>query len=138
MFRALRLDKLIYQALETTLRSLLLERWTAIPALHMIAQTSEEIRERAEGLLALLRGAAVELVRGQSVAGGGSTPEQFLDTWLIAVTCDDVVEAERRCRASDPPVIARIEQDRLVFDLRTVFPAEEPELVRAIAASISG
>ena len=56
MFRALRLDKLIYQALETTLRNLVLERWDQIPALRMIAQSSEQLRARAEHFLRRLDG----------------------------------------------------------------------------------
>src|SRR5581483_8260309 len=51
MFRALRLDKLIYQALETTLRNLVLERWNQIPVLRMIMQSPEELRARSECFL---------------------------------------------------------------------------------------
>jgi L-seryl-tRNA(Ser) seleniumtransferase len=137
MFRALRLDKLIYQALETTLRNLVLERWDQIPALRMILQSSEELRARSERVLELLDGAQASLVEGSSVIGGGSTPEQPLRTWLIAIDCAEVVEAERRCRLSDPPVVARIEDGRLVLDLRTVFAEEEDELTRVINAVCS-
>jgi L-seryl-tRNA(Ser) seleniumtransferase len=135
MFRALRLDKLIYQALETTLRNLLLERWDQIPALRMISLSSDELRARAERVAATLDGLRTEIVEGSSLIGGGATPEQPIQSWLIAVACADVVEAERRLRFSDPPVIARIEDGRLLFDLRTVFPAEEEELARAILAT---
>ena len=137
MFRALRLDKLIYQALETTLRNLLLERWNEVPALRMISQSSDDLRARAQRLGEQLSGIRTEILQGSSVIGGGSTPDQSLESWLIAVDCDDVVEAERRCRLSDPPVVARIEDDRLLFDLRTVFPWEEDELARVIRESCS-
>jgi L-seryl-tRNA(Ser) seleniumtransferase len=132
MFRALRLDKLIYQALETTLRYVLLERWDQVPALGMIAMSSEELRERAGRFLSRLEGVAAEVIEGSSLVGGGSTPEQPLSGWVIAIDCPDVVEVERRCRLSDPPVVARIEDGRLLLDLRTVFPEEENELVRVI------
>ena len=132
MFRALRLDKLIYQALETTLRSLLLERWDQIPALAMISQSSAQLRSRAERLAERLSGVRTQIMEGNSVIGGGSTPEQSMQSWLIAVDCADVVEAERRCRFSDPAVVARIEDGRLLFDLRTVFAWEEEELARVI------
>jgi L-seryl-tRNA(Ser) seleniumtransferase len=122
LFRALRLDKLIYQALENTLRNLLLERWDAVPALAMIRQTADEIRARAERLVARVPEIRAEVVPGSSVIGGGATPEQAIPTWLIAIACDDVAAAEARLRAGDPPVIARIEDDRLMLDLRTVFP----------------
>jgi L-seryl-tRNA(Ser) seleniumtransferase len=137
MFRALRLDKLIYQALETTLRNLLLERWDQIPALRMIAQSADQLRARAEVFAHRLSGIRTEILEGSSLIGGGATPEQPLGSWLIAVQCDDVVEAERRCRLSQPPVIARIEDDRLLLDLRTVFPAEEEELARVILQACS-
>jgi L-seryl-tRNA(Ser) seleniumtransferase len=71
------------------------------------------------------------LIEGRSVAGGGSTPDQSLPTWLLAIT-GDAVAAERTLRSGDPPVIARIESDRLVLDLRTVLPEEEEDLVRAL------
>lgn len=135
MFRALRLDKVIYQALETTLRHLVLERWDQIPALRMISQSSEELRGRAERLCGSLDGLRATVIEGSSVIGGGSTPGQPLQSWLIAIDCADVVEAERRCRLSDPPVVARIEDGRLLFDLRTVFADEEDELARVIRAA---
>jgi L-seryl-tRNA(Ser) seleniumtransferase len=137
MFRALRLDKLIYQAIETTLRHLVLERWDQIPALRMISQSSEELRGRAERMLGRLDGVRAEVIEGRSVIGGGSTPGQPLQSWLIAIDSANIVEAERRCRLSDPPVVARIEEGRLLFDLRTVFAKEEDELARVICAACS-
>jgi L-seryl-tRNA(Ser) seleniumtransferase len=138
MFRALRLDKTIYQVLETTLRHLLLEQWDQVPALRMIRQTAAEIRARAERLLASLQAAApgfkAELTPGESVIGGGATPEQSIPTWLIAVDCADEDAAQRRLRANDPPVIARVEEKRLLLDLRTVLPEEEAELAAALQA----
>jgi L-seryl-tRNA(Ser) seleniumtransferase len=134
LFRALRADKLIYQALEATLRNVLLERWGQIPALAMIAQAPAEVYRRAEALLARFPEVDAEILPGRSVIGGGATPDQTLDTWLIAPCYGDVVEAERLLRRSDPPVIGRIEADRLVLDLRTVLPGEEDFLGQALAA----
>ena len=132
MFRALRLDKLIYQALESTLRNLVLERWDQIPALRMIAQSSEQLRARAEDFLKRLDGVPASVIEGSSVIGGGSTPGQPLQSWLIAIDYPDVVQAEKRCRLSDPPVVARIEEGRLLIDLRTVFAPEEDHLARTL------
>jgi L-seryl-tRNA(Ser) seleniumtransferase len=137
MFRALRLDKLIYQALETTLRNLVLERWDQIPALRMISASSEELLARAEQFAGLLGDLRWNLVEGGSLIGGGATPQQPLPAWLIAIDCQDVADAERRCRLSDPPVIARIEDGRLLVDLRTVQPGEEDELGRAVREACS-
>src|SRR5579871_2746709 len=78
MFRALRLDKLIYQALEITLRNLLLERWERIPALRMISQSSHELRARAEAFARRMPGVPADILEGDSLIGGGATPEQPL------------------------------------------------------------
>ncbi len=129
MYRALRLDKLILQALETALRSILLEQWNEVPALAMIRQGAEQIRRRAERVAAAVPGA--EVVAGESVIGGGSTPEQTLPTWLVALA-GNVVETEAALRRNNPPVIARIADERLLIDLRTVFPDEEEALVAAL------
>ncbi len=137
MFRALRLDKLIYQALETTLRDILLERWDQIPALRMISITADDLRARAERFAAALDGIRASVIEGQSLIGGGATPEQPLPSWLIAIECPDVVEAERRCRLADPPVVARIEEGRLLLDLRTVFAGEENDLRRVLGQACS-
>jgi L-seryl-tRNA(Ser) seleniumtransferase len=135
MFRALRLDKTIYQILEATLRNLLLERWEQVPALRMIRLDTQEIRARADALARSLDGLAATVIEGSSVIGGGSTPEQRLPTYLIAIECADVVGLERRLRGGDPPVVARIEDQRLLLDLRTVFPEEEPAMVKAILSA---
>jgi len=134
LFRALRVDKLIYQTLESTLRNLLLERWQRIPALAMIRQTAVEVYERAAALLERFPEIDAEILPGKSVVGGGATPDQSLPTWLIAPQCDSVVKAERLLRASEPPVIGRIENERLVLDLRTVLPGEEDLLGQALTA----
>ena len=132
LFRALRLDKVIYQLLENTLRNLLLERWDDVPALAMLRQSAEQIRQRSLALVARLPGLRAEVIPGESVIGGGATPERSISTWVIALDCIDSVEAERALRAGDPPVVARIEDGRLLFDLRTVFGAEEEVLLAAM------
>ena len=134
LFRALRLDKVMYQALENTLRNLLLERWDAVPAIAMIRQTADQIRTRAEALVSRLPELRAEVRPGESVTGGGATPEQTIATWLIAVECTGVVQAERALRHREPAVVARIEDQKLVFDLRTVFRDEEEELAAAMRA----
>ena len=136
LFRALRLDKIIYQTLAETLRRLLFEQWDEIPALALIRQTPEQIKARAEELIAGVPGMQAEILPGHSVIGGGATPEQSLPTWLIAISGCDANQAERALRAGDPPVIARIEDNRLILDLRTVFREEEAELRRALGTCL--
>jgi L-seryl-tRNA(Ser) seleniumtransferase len=133
MFRALRVDKLITSSLETTLRHVLLEQWESIPALRMIMTTTDLIRLRAEDLVEGLPGA--QLVAGESLVGGGSTPGQSLPTWLITIQCD-AERAEARLRHHRVPVIARIEEGCLVIDLRTVAEEDEPELRAALRAAL--
>lgn len=132
LFRALRLDKMIYQALETTLRCLLLEDWAGVPALAMIRQSADEVRTRSETLVARVPGLRTEILPGSSVIGGGATPEQTIATWLIAIECPSVTAAERALRRRQPAVVARIENERLILDLRTVFHEEEDELAAAL------
>jgi L-seryl-tRNA(Ser) seleniumtransferase len=132
MFRALRCDKLVYGALETALRHTLFCHWERLPALHMISLSGDQIRSRAEALAQ--RFGDAEVIPGTSVIGGGSTPDQALPTWLIALQ-GSAAELEKRLRAGEPPVIARIENDRLLLDLRTVFEEEEDALVAAVRAA---
>ena len=89
-------------------------------------------RERAERFVEMLSGVKAGVEAGRSVIGGGSTPEQTLETWLVTIVCEDVVGLERQLRLGDPAVVARIEDDRLVLDLRTVLVGEERELARRV------
>jgi L-seryl-tRNA(Ser) seleniumtransferase len=101
----------------------------------MISMTAEDIRHRAERLCEHLRdsGFEAEVLPGLSVIGGGSTPDQALPTFLIAIHEENGVAAlERALRKGEPAVVARIEDDRLVLDLRTVFETEEDQLELAL------
>jgi len=147
LFRALRVDKLTIAALEVTLNAYLRSAWEEIPAQRMIRARLEELQVRAENFVDKLRpvlardsGAQMEIADGFSVAGGGSTPDQTLPTKLICVTSarHSAAQLERRLRrpASGASVIARVEEDRVIFDLRTVFPEQEAQLVDALAAAL--
>ena len=131
LFRALRNDKLFYQAMEPVLRHILLEEFDAVPTLRMIRMGADEIRTRATALSALLPG-LVTVEPGESVIGGGATPELALPTYLMAIANGYATALEKRLRLNSPPIIARVERNRLVLDLRTVLPEEEEELVRAL------
>lgn len=135
MFRVLRVDKLIYSALETTLRHTLFCRWENVPALRMIMMPAEEVRKRAAAFVER-NAIEAEIVPGRSVIGGGSTPDQALPTWLIAIRHPAVNHLERELRKGEPAVVARIEDDRLVLDLRTVFDSEEVGLAGALRRAL--
>jgi L-seryl-tRNA(Ser) seleniumtransferase len=127
MFRPLRLDKLQLQSMEQTLRALLFQDVDAIPALAMIRQTKEQIKLRAEALAAQIPGATV--IAGESVVGGGSTPDQSLPTFLIALAGP---AHKLECHLRKNRVIARVEKDQLLIDLRTVLPTQEALLLQTV------
>jgi L-seryl-tRNA(Ser) seleniumtransferase len=126
MYRAFRLDKLQVQALASALASLARGRAEEVPALRMVMTPLSELAARAESIAAGVPGAQVK--EGRSVLGGGSTPDQSIATWLVAVH-GDANRLERRLRTGVPPVIARIEKEELLIDPRTLLP-DEDELVR--------
>jgi L-seryl-tRNA(Ser) seleniumtransferase len=146
LFRALRVDKLTIAALEATLGAYLRAAWDEIPALRMIRTSVQEIKRRAENFVRELQPelprdeVEVEIVDGTSLAGGGSTPTQSLPTKLIRIASARYSAAKLEERLRRPPggisVIARVEDDRLVLDLRTIFPEQEALLVKTLAAAL--
>jgi L-seryl-tRNA(Ser) seleniumtransferase len=121
--RALRIDKLDLAALSATLIHYLKdEAVTMIPVWRMISRPLDEMDRLAHDFAKQLQslGFKAEVIDGQSTIGGGSLPGETLPTKLVALTIDNPDTFLARLRRSDPPVIARIESDRVVFDLRTV------------------
>ncbi|HEV2423868.1 MAG TPA: L-seryl-tRNA(Sec) selenium transferase [Terriglobia bacterium] len=144
LFRALRVDKMTIAALEATARLYRSGQIDSIPALAMIRASAESIAVRAAHLqerLGTVRDLAADLERGESVAGGGSSPGQSLPTTLVALQHARLSSGElaERLRQNRPPVIARVERDRVLIDLRTVLDEhEESEIVRALERIVSG
>ncbi len=138
LYRALRVDKLIYAALEATLESFRRETaLTEIPVLRMLSMTAEELLERVENFVEKLGESStldIETVAGNSVMGGGSAPAVQPPTTLLAVTHRKMSadKLEEKLRSSSPPVVARILNDKVLFDLRTVSEEEEAELERIL------
>lgn len=152
LFRALRVDKLVIAALEATLLAYLRGDFDALPALQMIRASAAEIEKRARSVAQQLNPilaaaqAKVEIADGQSVIGGGSTPAEHLPTRLLRIASAkySAAQLEERLRTGAKitdvqrtPVLARVSEDRLVLDLRTVFPSQEEELTRALAAALN-
>jgi L-seryl-tRNA(Ser) seleniumtransferase len=131
LYRAFRNDKLFFQAMETTLHQILLEQFDCIPTLRMIRMTADQIRTRAENLSKRIQ-TSVRIEPGTSVIGGGSTPDKSLPTCLIVIEKENAAAEERRLRSHNPPIITRIENNRVVLDLRTVLPDEEEAIVQAL------
>ena len=145
LFRALRVDKLTIAALEVTLRAYRRGALDEIPALRMIRWTPDELSNRAQAFAEALRpqlptDAEIATCEGHSVIGGGSTPDQQLPSRLIVLRSykysAEQLEERLRLPGEGTPVIARIEDDRLVLDLRTVFPEEEQLLASAVSAAL--
>ena len=142
MFRALRVDKLTYAALEATLMEYVRQNHEAIPFLRMMRASAEEIRARSQSLQARLAPAnhlRTVIVSGESLVGGGSAPTSTLPTFLLAITAQPLSadDLAARLRMNNPPIVARVEEGRVLLDLRTVFPEEEAELVRALMEIVS-
>jgi len=137
LMRALRVDKLTYAALEATLQAHAAGRAVEeLPIWRMIAMPIEDIGARAAAIAAALPPSfGAEILDGQSAIGGGSAPDVALPTRLIALTrgsmsADDLAA---RLRAGSPPVIARIQDGRVLLDLRTVAPDEDAAVIEVLA-----
>src|SRR5262245_981346 len=133
MFRALRVDKLTIAVLEYVLRAYLRGELEAIPTWRMLRITESELKARAEAFAQRV-GTAGRLVRLKSAVGAGSAPESYIPSWRIAMETPGATASEigERLLSCSPPVVARIEDDQVVFDLRTVIPEEEDELLAAL------
>jgi L-seryl-tRNA(Ser) seleniumtransferase len=132
LFRALRVDKLTYAALEATLMAYAKGDHDAIPAVRMMRLPKEQIGKRAEAVAEELRSfkLVLELIDGESVIGGGAAPSAVLPTRLLGGASAD--ELAERLRASDPPIIARVEEGRVLLDLRTVFPEQDEVVIHTL------
>jgi L-seryl-tRNA(Ser) seleniumtransferase len=141
LFRALRVDKLTYAVLQQTLVSYAREDYDAIPAVAMMRLDRAAIRERSEVLVRAVssqRSALTfEIRESESVIGGGAAPGATLPTFVIAIQHASISadELSARLRRNGPPIVTRVEEDRVILDLRTVF-ADEDELVRKALAEI--
>ena len=140
LFRALRVDKMFYAALEATLLAYLREDYDSIPALRMMRLTEEQIDGRAEHLMRKLHISTpklqVEVVRVQSVIGGGSAPAATLASRALAVSSREIgADAiAKKLRESETPIIARVEEGKALLDLRTVEPSQDETVLRAVEA----
>ncbi|HET9950100.1 MAG TPA: L-seryl-tRNA(Sec) selenium transferase, partial [Longimicrobiales bacterium] len=138
--RALRVDKVTLAGLEATLR---LYRdppraLAGIPTLRMLAASAEELGARAERLASELGalGVTCRVVPSEGRVGGGTFPEVGLASFAVALDGDAVTLAAR-LRAGDPPVVARIVQDALLLDVRTLLEGEEADLVRRVHEAVA-
>lgn len=138
MFRALRVDKMIYAALESTLLSYAREDFDAVPALRMMRIPAEQLRTRAEALAQGLQHASsrysVSVLPAESAIGGGSAPGATLPSFALALTFDGMSahELTDALRRAETPIIARVGDGRVLLDLRTVFPEQDAIVLQAL------
>jgi L-seryl-tRNA(Ser) seleniumtransferase len=130
LMRALRVDKLTYAALEATLEDHAIGRGQeGVPVQRMLRLTKAEIGARADAVAAALSraGWTTRVIDGSSTVGGGSAPGTEIPTRLIEIARNGMTadQIEEHLRTLDPPVIARIHEDRVVLDLRTVDPDDD-------------
>jgi L-seryl-tRNA(Ser) seleniumtransferase len=139
--RAVRVDKLTLAALTATLDLYLTQSVAALPIWSMLGASAEAMAARANTWQRRLleRGIEVEVVSAQSTVGGGSLPGERLPTTAIALTPRPgrATDLLRRLREHEPPVIGRIEQERVLLDPRTVLPDEDDALLDAVVASLA-
>jgi L-seryl-tRNA(Ser) seleniumtransferase len=140
LFRALRVDKLTYAVLEASLLAYVKRQHDSIPTLRMMRASKDELRSRAEAVLERVRSAAIraDLMEGESVIGGGAAPSATLPTVLVSLSAARVSadELAARLRSSTPAVIVRVEEGRVLLDLRTVFPEQDETLARVLASIV--
>jgi len=144
LMRAFRLDKMTLAALESTLRIYLNEAAALeeIPGLKMLGTSLTELRQRAETLAVKLRAvpgvAMVSVSEDVAYVGGGSLPDQSMRTCVLEIQANGISDEELayRLRAGEQAVVARLRDEKVVMDLRTVFPHQEPALIDAIARAV--
>ncbi len=141
--RAIRADKLCLAALTATLLHYLKdEAVREIPIWRMIAMPIEQIKERVQQWVEQLKRTSphttIQIVEGKSTVGGGSLPGETLPTYLLALRVSKPNELIKQLRQTIPPIIARVEDDRVVFDPRTVLPEQDQTLLANLQQTLGG
>ena len=143
--RVCRLDRLRIGALQRTLAAYVTGRaFEEVPTLRMLAAEPAEIERRAlalkEAVVERLRASSswIDIIDGVSRTGGGSAPSGERPTRLVAVASPggDAGSIERRLRDADPPIVGRVQDGKLLLDLRTVQAEEEAVVAERLAAAI--
>jgi L-seryl-tRNA(Ser) seleniumtransferase len=135
MVRALRVDKLTVAALEAVLVMYAQGRRADVPSWRALAERLPALRARVRSLGETIPGSSV--ARGESVAGGGSVPGYGIPSAILRLPAERPDRLAARLRVGNPPVFCRVEDGALLFDLRTVSPADDGRLARAIQYALS-
>ena len=136
--RAMRVDKMTLAALEATLQSYENGTEEEIPVIKMLSAPEETLRQKAEKLAAMLHAAGIEVqvIPTEGRVGGGSVPNHGLPSYAVAFE-RDVNVLEERLRRGSPPIIGRIHEGKYLLDVRTLFEADFPIIVKALKEAVS-
>jgi len=140
LMRALRPDKLTIAALLATLETYRDgNAETELPVWRMIAAPPRAIGARARALAAAFTaaGIAAETIEVRSTVGGGSLPEETQSSFAVAIGGAPATRLAQMLRSADPPVIARIVEERVALDLRSVLPEDDEVLERAVKGALA-
>jgi len=139
LFRALRCDKLILSALQATIDLHLNQSTSEIPALALLRISDDELRTRADAIAGRLQGLPLQIGvgRGTFKAGGGTLPKSEMPSVTIDILPDNcsVIGFATTLRASNPPIIGYIANERFKLDVRTIFPQQDDVVVDAVRAA---
>lgn len=134
LYRAIRADKLCLAALSATLLHYLKgEAEQEIPLYQMLSRSLEDLTAQVHGWIKRLQaGSALE---GHSTVGGGSLPGETIPTCLLALKVKSPAKLAARLREANPPIVARVQEDLLLLDPRTVLSWQEEDLLKGLKSS---
>lgn len=132
-FRALRCDKMVLTALQSTVESYLARRESEVPIIAMMHLPNEQLVSRAERIVAELRDARISIGKGKSQFGGGTLPQATIPS----VTLDLPAAFATRLRQRTPAIIGYLERGKMKLDLRTILPAQDTEVIGALRECLS-
>jgi L-seryl-tRNA(Ser) seleniumtransferase len=123
-----------YAALEATLVTYLREEYDRLPLLHMLRLPADEVRQRCQSLADSVSALSAQVVATQTMIGGGAAPGKTLPSFALSLAVDGMSAAElaRRLRQQSTPIVARVEEDRVLLDLRTVDATDDQYMAETL------
>lgn len=139
LYRTVRLDKIIIAILEELIINYMKADYDKIPLMQILSQKNADLRKRAEKIGKVLSGSKIEfeIIDTEAFCGGGSLPEEsFPSVGMRLLSDKKAALISKKLRLNDPPIIGRIKDDRLILDMRTIFPADDGIVAEAIKRAL--
>jgi L-seryl-tRNA(Ser) seleniumtransferase len=138
LYRTVRLDKMVITLLEELILSYMKADYDNIPAIALLSADNIDLRKRAKRIKSELKdtGSEIEIIETEAFAGGGSLPEESFPSIGIAIPDSKVNRLAKHLRMNDPPIIGRIQEEKLVLDIRTIFPNEDQIVIEALKRAL--